>query len=94
MNLSTWCLIIIYIGYWSVVNSLQWDVESILEFDYEGASTPMGSSSPQSKLLFLDGTVYEGWMGFQFTFVHKDILVIMLGCTGISEWHIQIELID
>ena len=54
----------------------------------------MGSSSPQSKLLFLDGTVYEGWMGFQFTFVHKGILVIMLGCIGISEWHIWIELID
>ena len=54
----------------------------------------MGPNGLYSKLIFLIGTVYEVWMGFQFTFVHQDILVIMLGCTGISEWHIQIELID
>ena len=36
----------------------------------------MGPNGPHSELIFLDGMVYEGWMGFQFTFVHKDVLII------------------
>ena len=60
----------------SVVDSLQWDVESISEFDFEEFNTLMDLSSPQSELIFLDGMVYEGWMGFQFTFVHMGVLVI------------------
>ena len=44
-------LIVIYIGYWSVVDSLQWDIESILEFDYKGANTPIGHSGPHSELI-------------------------------------------
>ena len=77
MDLSTWCFVLIYIGYQSADDSLQWDVESILEFDSKGANAPMGHSGPSSKLLFLIGTTYEDWMGFQFTFVPKSILVIM-----------------
>ena len=64
-------LIIIYIKYQSTVNSLKWDIESILEFDYEGASTPMGPSDPCFELIILDDTVYKDLMSFQFTFVHK-----------------------
>ena len=60
----------------SVVDSLQWDVESISKFDYEGANTPMGPNGPRSKLIFLDDMIYKGWMGFQFTFVHMGVLVI------------------
>ena len=51
------------IGYWSTVDSLEWDVESILELDYEGSGTPMGLNGLQSKLIFLDSTVYKG-LGF------------------------------
>ena len=46
MDLSTWCFVLIYIGYQSADDSLQWDVESILEFDSKGAGTPMGLSGP------------------------------------------------
>ena len=45
----------------------------------------MGLNGSHFKLIFIDDIVYEGWMGFQFTFMHKGILVIMQGCTGISE---------
>ena len=72
-DLSTWCLIVIYIGYQSVVDSPQWDVESISKFDYEEANTPMGPNGTHSELVFPNGTVYEGWMGFQCI---KGILVI------------------
>ena len=64
MDLSTWCLVVVYIGYWSAIDSLWWDVESISEFDYEEASTPMGPNGPHSELIFLIGKAYEGWMGF------------------------------
>ena len=37
----------------------------------------MGPNGPRSKLILLDDTIYEGWMSFKFTFVHKGILVIM-----------------
>ena len=32
------------------------------KFDYEGASTPMSPYGPRFELIFLDDTVYEGWM--------------------------------
>ena len=54
----------------------------------------MGPNGPYFELIFLDGTVYEGWMGFQFTFIHKRVLVIMQGCIRISEWYVWTELID
>ena len=60
MDSSTWCFVVIYIGYCSAVDYLYWDVKSISEFDYEESSTPMGPSGPCSKLIFIDGTVYEG----------------------------------
>ena len=52
----------------------------------------MGPSDPCSKLIFLGGTVYKGWMGFQFTFMHKGILVITQGCIRISEWYLWTKL--
>ena len=64
MDPNTWCLVLIYIGYWSVIDSLWWDVESILEFDYEGASTPTGPNGPRFELIFFDDMIYEGWMSF------------------------------
>ena len=76
MDLSTWFLVVIYIGYWSAIDSLQWDIESILEFDFEGTSTFMGPNVPRCELIFLDGIDYKGLISFQFTFVHKGILVI------------------
>ena len=54
----------------------------------------MGLSGPHSELIFFDDTVYEGWMSFQFTFVHKGVLVITQCYTRISEWYVWIELID
>ena len=45
----------------------------------------MGPSGPYFELTFTDGIVYEGWKGFQFIFVHNDILVIMQGCMVISQ---------
>ena len=59
-----------------------------------GANNPMGPNGSHFKLIFLDDIVYEGWMGFLFTFVHKGVLVIMQGCTGISEWYLWTRLID
>ena len=65
-----------FIGHQSAVDSLQCDVESISKFDYEGANTLKGSNGPCFELIFLDDTVYESWMSFQFTFMHKVVLVI------------------
>ena len=76
MNPSTWCLIVIYLGYWSSIDFVQWDVESNLELAYEGASIPIGPNGPRSKIIYLVGMGYEGQTGFRFTFVHKGILVI------------------
>ena len=53
----------------------------------------MDPRGPCSELKFLDDTVYEGWMSFKSTFMHKGVLV-MQGCTRISEWYLWIELID
>ena len=36
----------------------------------------MSPYGPRFKLIFLDDTIYEGWMRFWFIFVHKDVLVI------------------
>ena len=69
-------LIVIYIGYWILVDSLQWDVESTLELDSKRASIPIGPNGPYFELIYLVGTNYEGRIGFRFTFVHKGLLVI------------------
>ena len=55
-----YCLVVIYIGYLSSVDSLLWDVESTSELDSEIASTPMGPNGPYSKLIYLIGMDYEG----------------------------------
>ena len=54
----------------------------------------MGLSHLRSKLIYLVGMDYEGYIDFRFTFVHKGILVIMKGCIEVSEQGLQIELID
>ena len=71
------CLLVIYIGYWSAVDSLEWNVESTLELYYKGASTFIGPSGPYSKLIYHNDTIYEGWIDSTFIIVNKDILVIM-----------------
>ena len=53
--------------------------------DFEKASTPMGPNGPRSKLIYLVGIDYEGRIRSRFNFVHNHILVIMQGCTGVSE---------
>ena len=53
------CLVVIYIGYWSVVDSLYWNVESNSKLDSMGVGTLMGPRVPCSKLIYHDGTVYE-----------------------------------
>ena len=45
----------------------------------------MGPISPWSKLIYLVGIDYEGRIDFRFAFVHKGVLVNMLGCTRVSE---------
>ena len=62
---------VIYIGYWSVVVSLQWNVESTSKLNSERANTPIGLNDPCSELIYLDDTVYEGWIDFWFTLMHK-----------------------
>ena len=42
----------------------------------------MSHSSPYSKLIYHDDMVYEDWIDFKFTLMHKDTLVIMQGCIG------------
>ena len=73
---------------------LQLNVESTLELDYQGASTPIGPNGPRSKLVYLVGMDYEGQIDYRFPFVQKGILVIMKGCIEVSEQGLQIELID
>ena len=75
------CLVVIYIRYWSVVDSLQWNVESNLELDFEGVSTFMSFSGLDSKLIYYDDTIYESWIDSRFTLLHKGVLVITQGCT-------------
>ena len=64
--------LLIYIEYWCSVDSLQQDVESNLELDYEGASIPIGPSGPCSKLIYLVGMDYEGQIGSRFTFMQRE----------------------
>ena len=45
----------------------------------------MGSNGPHSKLIYLVSTGYEGRIDSRLTFVYKSVLVIMQGCTGLSE---------
>ena len=45
----------------------------------------MGPNGPHSKVIDIIDRDYEGWIGSRFTFVHKGILVIMQGCTKVSE---------
>ena len=52
--------------------------------DFEGVSILMGPSGPHSKLIYLVGTCYKG-IDSRFTFVDKNVLVIMQGCTRLSE---------
>ena len=54
----------------------------------------MSPNDPHFELIFFDDIVYEDWMSFQFTFVHKGVLVIVQGCTRISKWYLWIGLID
>ena len=53
-------LIVIYIGYWSAIDYLQWNVESTLELDFEGANTTMGPNFLRFDLIYHDDTIYEG----------------------------------
>ena len=62
--------------------------------DYEGVSTPMGPNGRLFKPIYHDNIVYNGWIGFRFTLVHKDIMIIMQGCIGDSEQGLWIGLID
>ena len=54
------CLIVINIRYQSIVDSLQQNVRSTLELDFQGANTPMGLNGLYFELVYDDGIVYEG----------------------------------
>ena len=60
-------------------------LKSTLELDSKGASTPMGPSGPRFELIYHDDMIYEGWIDFKVTIVHKGILVIVQGCAGDSQ---------
>ena len=70
------------------------NVESILELDSEGASTPMGPSGPRSKLIYHDDIVYESWIDFRFIPVHQGTLVITQDCIDDNKQCLYIVLID
>ena len=59
-----------------------------------GVSIPMSPNGPRSELIYLVGMGYESWIDSRFTFVHKGILVIMQGCTTVSEQGLYIGLND
>ena len=61
------------------------NVEATLKLDYEGTITPMDLSGLHFERIYLVGIGYEGLIYSKFTLVHKDILVIMQGCTKVSE---------
>ena len=54
----------------------------------------MGPSSLRFKLIYHGDIVYEGWIDFKFTLIHKDVLVITYGNTKDSKQDLQIGLID
>ena len=62
--------------------------------DSKEANTPMDPSGPRSELIYHDDMIYEGWISFRFTLVHKTISVITQGCIRDSEQGLYIELID
>ena len=64
-------LIIIYIWYWNVVDSLQQNVESTSKLGFKRANTPMGPNDPCSKLIYHDDRVYEGQIGSRFILEQK-----------------------
>ena len=70
-------LIVIYIGYWSAIDYLQWNVESTLELDYKEVSTPIGPNGHRFELIYHDDMVYEGWIDSRFILMHKGILLII-----------------
>ena len=74
--------VVIYIGYRSLVDSLQCNVESTLKLNYEGVSIPISPNGPRYELIYLVGMGNEGWIDSRFTFVDKGILVIMQDCTN------------
>ena len=45
----------------------------------------MGPNGPQSKLIYLVCMGYKGRIASRFTFLHKGVLEIMQGYTGVSE---------
>ena len=45
----------------------------------------MGPNGPCSELIYHNDIVYEGWIGFIPTLMHKGILIIMQGCIGDNE---------
>ena len=53
----------------------------------------MGPSDPRFELIYLIDIGYKGRIGSRFTFMHKDILIIMQGCTRVSEQSLWIGLI-
>ena len=57
--------------------------------DDEGTSISIGSNGMCFELIYLVGMSYEGQIDFSFIFVHKGILVIMRGCTGVSDQSLQ-----
>ena len=54
----------------------------------------MGPNGPHFELKYLVSMDYEGWISSMFTFVHKDVLVIMQCYTRVSKQGFWIELID
>ena len=45
----------------------------------------MGPNGHRFELIYHGGMVYEGWIGFRFTIVHKGVLVIMQDCIRDNE---------
>ena len=54
----------------------------------------MGPSGPRFEFIYLVGTNYESWIDSRFTFVHKDVLVTMQDCIGVSEQGVWIGIIN
>ena len=94
MDPSMQCLVLIYIGYWSLVDFLQQNVESTLELDFEGTNIRMSPNGPYFELIYLVGIGYEGQIDSRFIFVRKGVLIIMQGCIGLSEQGLWIGIID
>ena len=59
--------LVIYIRYWNAIDSLQWNIKSTSELDFEGASTPISPNGSCSKFIYHVGTVHEDQIGSRFT---------------------------